>query len=93
MYGAILGDMIGAPYEFDQGGKTKKFVMFNDEIRFTDDSAMTLAIAKAILRAGLDADEQTMKAEIVSCMRDFGHRYAQGEYGGRFAKWRAGQPR
>ena len=93
MYGAILGDMIGAPYEFDQGGKTKKFVMFNDEIRFTDDSAMTLAIAKAILRAGLDADEQTMKAEIVSCMRDFGHRYAQGEYGGRFAMWlRAADP-
>ena len=25
MYGAILGDMIGAPYEFDRGGKTKEF--------------------------------------------------------------------
>ena len=23
MYGAILGDMIGAPYEFDRGNKTK----------------------------------------------------------------------
>ena len=23
MYGAILGDIIGSPYEFDQGGKTK----------------------------------------------------------------------
>ena len=25
MYGAILGDMIGAPYEFDRGNKTKDF--------------------------------------------------------------------
>ena len=28
MYGAILGDMIGSPYEFDQGKKTKDFPMF-----------------------------------------------------------------
>lgn len=25
MYGAILGDIIGSPYEFDRGGKTKDF--------------------------------------------------------------------
>ena len=25
MYGALLGDMIGAPYEFDMGDKTKEF--------------------------------------------------------------------
>ena len=28
MYGAILGDMIGAPYEFDRGNKTKDFPLF-----------------------------------------------------------------
>ena len=28
MYGAILGDMIGAPYEFDMGDKTKEFPLF-----------------------------------------------------------------
>ena len=31
MYGAILGDMIGAPYEFDRGDKTKKFPLFSDD--------------------------------------------------------------
>ena len=31
MYGAILGDMIGAPYEFDRGSKTKTFPMFTDK--------------------------------------------------------------
>lgn len=41
MYGAILGDMIGSPYEFDQGEKTKDFELFNPRkwIRYTDDTA------------------------------------------------------
>ncbi len=45
MYGAILGDMIGAPYEFDRGGKTKDFPLFTAESQFTDDSVMTAAVA------------------------------------------------
>ena len=89
MYGAMLGDMIGAPYEFDRGDKTKDFELFDKRkwIHYTDDTAMTIAIAKAILNVGPDADEDTMKAEFVSCMQDFGSRHAQGEYGGRFAGW------
>lgn len=89
MYGAILGDMIGAPYEFDQGDKTKDFELFDRRkwVRYTDDSAMTLAIAKAIMEVGPEADEKTMKVAFVSCMQDIGHRHAGGEYGGRFAQW------
>lgn len=87
MYGAILGDMIGAPYEFDMGDKTKDFDMFNEKIRFTDDSVMTLAVAKAIIEAGKDADEDTLKAAFVKWMQTFGRSYAGGEYGGRFAGW------
>ena len=33
MYGAILGDMIGAPYEFDRSKQNKDFDMFNKDIR------------------------------------------------------------
>lgn len=33
MYGAILGDMIGSPYEFDKSPKTKEFDMFRKWIR------------------------------------------------------------
>ena len=89
MYGAILGDMIGAPYEFDRGDKSKDFELFDKRkwIRYTDDSVMTLAIAKAIMETGIDADEGTMKSAFVRCMQDFGNRYAQGEYGGRFSAW------
>ena len=40
MYGAILGDMIGSPYEFDAGGKTKDFPLFIPSSKFTDDSSL-----------------------------------------------------
>ena len=87
MYGAILGDMIGAPYEFDRGSKRKDFEMFNSRVRYTDDSAMTLAVCKALMLVGRDATEQDVKAAVVREMQDIGNRYAQGEYGGRFSGW------
>ncbi|MCR5208604.1 MAG: ADP-ribosylglycohydrolase family protein [Lachnospiraceae bacterium] len=89
MYGAILGDMIGAPYEFDQGDKTKDFELFNWRkwVRYTDDTAMTIAIARAVMAAGIDADEDLMKKEMILSMQDIGNQYALGEYGGRFSQW------
>ena len=44
MYGAILGDMIGAPYEFDRSPKKKEFALFGAESKFTDDTVMTIAL-------------------------------------------------
>ena len=41
MFGAMVGDMIGAPYEFDRGNKTKDFPLFCSRSEFTDDSVMT----------------------------------------------------
>lgn len=38
MYGAILGDIIGSPFEFDRGDKTKDFKLFSRRSHFTDDS-------------------------------------------------------
>ena len=35
MIGAILGDMVGAPYEFDRGNKTKEFPFFSNQSHFT----------------------------------------------------------
>ena len=45
MYGAIIGDIIGSPFEFDRGTKTKDFELFTKGCQFTDDSVMTVAIA------------------------------------------------
>lgn len=87
MYGALLGDMIGAPYEFDRGNKSKVFEMFNDEVAFTDDSVMTIAVAEGIMNAGLDADEASMKAEIVKSMKIWGRKYPDAGYGAKFIWW------
>ena len=52
MYGAILGDIIGSPYEFDFNNiKTKEFPLFSPASVFTDDSVMTIAVFDALDRA------------------------------------------
>ena len=56
MYGAIIGDIVGSPYEFDKGDKTKDFPLFTGASRFTDDTVMTVAVAEAII-AFLDGED------------------------------------
>lgn len=86
MYGAILGDMIGAPYEFDRGNKTKDFPLFVKESNFTDDSVMTIAVAEALMNSIGGADDE-VKAAIVSSMQKWGHMYPYAGYGGMFSSW------
>lgn len=86
MYGAILGDMIGAPYEFDRGNKTKTFPLFSKESRFTDDSVMTIAVAEALMDTMGGTDEQIREALIAS-MQKWGHRYPYAGYGCMFRQW------
>ena len=86
MIGAILGDMIGAPYEFDRGNKSKDFPLFCRYSQFTDDSVMTIAVAEALLDTpGLPDDE--VKAALVKSMRKWGRRYPNAGYGVRFCRW------
>ena len=89
MYGAILGDIIGEPYEFDRGDKKKEFPLFSRKPSFTDDTVMTIAICDGILKAGLDADETTMKTQMITSMQLWGHKYPDAGYGGRFYTWLA----
>lgn len=90
MYGAILGDMIGSPYEFDRGNKTKDFPFFDRGASFTDDSVMTLAVAEALGQAidsGVIDDEKKTKDLLIDSMHKWGHRYPHAGYGGRFGSW------
>ena len=72
MYGAILGDIIGSPYEFDQGNKSKEFPLFFSECHFTDDTVMTLAVAEAFLFAHPDADEAWLRKRLIHSMQKYG---------------------
>ena len=86
MYGAILGDMIGAPYEFDLGAKTKDFPLFSRGSVFTDDSVMTIAVADALMKSA-GKDEAAIRDALVASMQDWGHRYPDAGYGSRFWGW------
>ncbi len=86
MYGAILGDMIGAPYEFDRGDKTKDFPLFTSESVFTDDTVMTVAVAEALLD-GMDGDPAELYGLLVRSMQKWGRRYPLAGYGVRFGVW------
>ncbi len=87
MYGAILGDMVGAPYEFDRGNKSKDFELWNDKVKFTDDSVMTIAVADALLSIPRDADDDTVRTAVVKSMQKWGNKYPWAGYGQRFFRW------
>ena len=87
MYGAILGDIIGSPYEFNRGNKTKEFPLFSQKSVYTDDSIMTLAVADAFLQASASDSEEDLKARLVGRLRHFGNLYPYAGYGCRFMGW------
>ena len=86
MIGAILGDMIGAPFEFDMGNKSKTFRLFGRRSFFTDDSVMTIAVAEALMDT-IGKDEEEIKAALIASMRKWGGRYPDAGYGWMFAQW------
>ena len=69
--GAIAGDIIGSVYEF-RPIKTKEFSLFNKKSSFTDDTIMTLAVAKWLL------EDKDSKEELVKQLQNFGRRYPKG---------------
>ena len=86
MYGALLGDMIGAPYEFDRGNKSKEFPLFCENSHFTDDSVMTIAVAEALLDSRF-LDDDSIRAALIKSMRKWGKKYPDAGYGRKFLCW------
>lgn len=96
MYGAILGDIIGSPYEFDEHNiKTKEFPLFRSDSEFTDDSVMTIAVADALLRIRTENDEHIDEGDreakdrfiMTQSLKRWGNTYPDAGYGVRFIKW------
>ena len=87
MYGAILGDIVGSPYEFDCNNyKAKDFPLFSRRSDFTDDTVMTLAVAKALLSIR-GQDDAAIKAALVREMQQLGRAYPDRGYGTHFGGW------
>ena len=83
MYGAILGDLIGAPWEFKRMKRRDFNPLIRPDTGFTDDSIMTVAIADSLLHEIPPAE----------AMRAWGRRVnpapTVGGYGASFIKWLA----
>ena len=61
MLGAIIGDMVGSLYEFHPI-KTKDFDIYDNRMRMTDDSLLTIAVAKTLLKHyPIKYDEESLK--------------------------------
>lgn len=86
MLGAIIGDIVGSRFEW-QNHKSKGFEFFSKSggCRPTDDSIMTLAVAQAIIDS--NGDENALFTNAVRRMQEYGRRYPNAGYGGRFRHW------
>ena len=77
MLGAIIGDVVGSTYEFNNT-KEMDFPLFPEKSTFTDDTVLTIATAKAILEGRKDYDWLYKKYALD---------YMKCGWGARFAEW------
>lgn len=78
MLGAIIGDIVGSVYEFNNHRKKDFDPFFHPKAFFTDDTVCTVAVADALVNG---------KDPAVS-LREWGRRYwDNGGWGQRFALW------
>jgi len=82
MLGAIIGDIVGSVYEFNNTKRTD-FAFYSKESNYTDDTIMTVAVADYLMTNPYD--HETLEGIMVS----FANMYPcpKGGYGGRFGKW------
>lgn len=78
MLGAIIGDIVGSRFEFNNTDNYN-FELFTEESTFTDDTICTIAIADAIL------NKKSYKDSLLEWCRKYPN--PKGAYGGSFARW------
>lgn len=98
MIGAIIGDIVGSRFEFNNH-RSKDFELFSDDCEVTDDSIMTIAVAKAIMETDKimkpSLKEQAnnfnynalLEKNTIKYMQEIGRKYPYCGYGGMFNHW------
>ena len=84
MLGAIIGDIVGSRFEWNNN-RSKQFDFLTYKCSVTDDSIMSLAIAKALLESKTGYSDLSENA--VKYMQGIGRHYPNCGYGGRFREW------
>lgn len=101
MLGAIIGDIVGSPYEFFNVYKRSDVKPFQKTIhgscRFTDDTVMTLAVARALIE-NLDEADEIIEEKVAKNLQKYYEKYPLKKkilkietkidpYGEGFKKW------
>ena len=81
MLGAIVGDIVGSPYEYNNI-KRKDFEFLSPNGFVTDDSVLTLAVCHALCQQSTDLQKAAQRS-----LMEIAWRYADKDYGGGFRRW------
>lgn len=81
MIGAIIGDVVGSRFEFDNI-KTKQFELIGDRSEYTDDTVLTIAVMD-IMNSGDISYENCVKT-----MQKWAKKYPFAGYGNKFIYWK-----
>lgn len=84
MLGVIIGDIVGSRFEWNNN-RSKQFEFLTYKCSVTDDSIMSLAIAKALLES--KADYSDLSENAIKFMQKIGRHYPDCGFGGQFRKW------
>ena len=84
MYGAIVGDIVGSRFEYENI-KTKDFELFHEDCEFTDDTIMTLAVHDALVAC--QGNYANLKETVIRKFQEAYQAYPNGDYGLRFRRW------
>ena len=84
MIGAIIGDITGSKFEFDNI-RSKGIDLLTEGSFYTDDTVMTLAVAKALLDCR--GEYINLDQQVIKCMQEFGCKYPDKGYGTYFSQW------
>jgi len=101
MLGAIIGDIVGSPYEIVNVYKRSDIEPFKTTLhgkcRFTDDSALTLAVARALVSNMGETDMAILEQKVAEELQEYYYRYPLkryaglgSSYGAGFRKWAQG---
>lgn len=85
-YGAVVGDVIGSRFEFNNY-KKKDFDILGPGCAPTDDSFMTVAVMEAVMSYMTFKNINSFKELVIDCYKEYFHKYPYGGYGGRFFEW------
>lgn len=81
MIGAIIGDVVGSRFEFNNI-KTKEFELITKDSRFTDDSVLTIAVMDIL------NSEDISNENVVRTLQKWARKYPHAGYGGMFYRWK-----